>query len=267
MPEVVRTEMDGAVAVVTLNRPDKLNAMNREVFEALRETGLALETDASVRAVLLRGEGRAFSSGLDLASFADGGLAGGGDGIGPTGVTEAIGRTQEGFVVWPRMLKPVVAAVHGYAMGAGIQLALAADIRLCAEGTTLSVFESTYGLVPDLGGTHHLVRLVGPAVAKELTWTARKFSAEDALEMGIVNRVVPADRLQDEALALARDLAARPPLAVQLGKQLLNDAHELTLEENMRRVAHAQSICLLSEDLQEAVAAAFEKRQGEFKGR
>ncbi len=266
MSEVVRTEMDGAVAVVTLNRPDKLNAMSREVFEALRDTGLRIETDASVRAVLLRGEGRAFSSGLDLSSFAGGGLAGG-DGIGPTGVTEAIGRTQEGFVVWPRMLKPVVAAVHGFALGAGIQLALAADIRLCAEGTTLSVFESTYGLVPDLGGTHHLVRLVGPAVAKELTWTARKFTAEEAFEMGIVNRVVPAARLQDEALALAQDLASRPPLAVQLGKQLLNDAHELTLEENMRRVAHAQSICLRSEDLQEAVAAAFEKRQGEFKGR
>lgn len=264
MPDVVTLEVRDHVATVSLNRPDKLNALSTEVFEALAETGRRVESDPGVRAVLLRGEGRAFCSGLDLSSFA---TLGGGDDTGPAAIAQRIVSMQEGFTVWARMAKPVVAAVHGYALGGGLQLALAADLRVCATGTTWSVFEVTYGLVPDLGATHHLPRLVGPAVAKELTWTARKFGAEDAAAMGIVNRVVEPEALEAEATALVRDVAARPPLVVQLSKRLYDESGAASLEENMRRVAQAQATCILSEDIKEAVAAAFEKRAGTYLGR
>jgi enoyl-CoA hydratase/carnithine racemase len=263
MTEVVRTEIDGRVAVVTLNRPDKLNAMSTEIFEAIGEAGRAIAGNSDVRAVLLRGEGRAFSSGLDLSSFGGGG--GPTDGS-PAGLERSIPRIQASFNVWATMGKPVVAAVHGYALGAGLQLALAADLRLCAEGTTLSVFEITYGLVPDLGATQRLPRLVGPARAKELIWTARRFSAEEAEAWGVVNRVVPGDQMVKEARELCEDLASRPPLPIAFTKDLVNRAGLTTAEEGMAGEAHAQLVCLLSDDMREAVAAAFEKRPGSYAG-
>src|SRR5439155_5546803 len=121
---------------------------------------------------------------------------------------------QSGFSIWHTMSKPVVAAVQGYALGAGFQLALAADIRVAAEGATMSVFEITYGLVPDLGGTFLLPRIVGPARALELIWTAHRITSDEALAWGIVNQVVARDKLDETARALALDLAPRPPLAI-----------------------------------------------------
>jgi enoyl-CoA hydratase/carnithine racemase len=262
MADLIRVETVDGVATVTLNRPDKLNALSPEVFEALRMAGAQIEKDPQVRAVLIRGEGRAFSSGLDLSAL-------GGEMLGtstPVALRQVIRQVQEGFAVWARMTKPVVAAVHGYALGGGLQLALAADIRLCAAGTVLSVAEITYGLVPDLGGTHHLPRLVGPAIAKELTWTGRRFDSTEALALGLVNRVVPLEALQKESLTLTREIAAKPPIAIALAKQLLSDAHELGIEDNLRRVADAQATCILSNDFREAVSAALEKRVGSYTG-
>lgn len=267
MSEVVKLEVDGAVATVTLNRPDKLNAMSPEVFDGLREVGLQVEADDAVRAVLLRGEGRAFSSGLDISSFATLG-GGGGDGEPATAarILPSVPRAQEGFNVWARMAKPVVAAVQGYAFGAGLQLALAADVRISAEGAEWSVFEVTYGLVPDLGATQRLPRLCGVGRAKELIWTARRFSSEEAERWGIVNRVVAADALDKEASELVRDLASRPPVPIALTKELVDRAGRVPVEEGMRGEARAQAICLSSRDFREAVSAAFEKRSGEFTG-
>lgn len=266
MSEVVQLETSEGVATVTLNRPDKLNAMSPEVFDGLREVGLAVEADDAVRAVLLRGEGRAFSSGLDISSF---GTLGGGDGDGEATaarILPGIPRAQEGFNVWARMPKPVVAAVQGYAFGAGLQLALAADIRVAAEGTRWSVFEITYGLVPDLGATQRLPRLCGVGRAKELIWTARKFTSSEAERWGIVNRVVPPDALETESGDLVRDLASRPPVPIGLSKGLVDRAGTVTAEEGMRGEASAQAICLSSRDFREAVAAAFEERAGDFAG-
>lgn len=266
MSEVVQLETSEGVATVTLNRPDKLNAMSPEVFDGLREVGLAVEADDAVRAVLLRGEGRAFSSGLDISSF---GTLGGGDGDGEATaarILPGIPRAQEGFNVWARMPKPVVAAVQGYAFGAGLQLALAADIRVAAEGTRWSVFEITYGLVPDLGATQRLPRLCGVGRAKELIWTARKFTSSEAERWGIVNRVVPPDALETESGDLVRDLASRPPVPIGLSKGLVDRAGTVTAEEGMRGEASAQAICLSSRDFREAVAAAFEERPGDFAG-
>lgn len=263
MSDVVKVEVADRVATVSLNRPDKLNAVSQEVFVGLEEAGNQVAEDPEVRAVLIRGEGRSFCAGLDLSSLQ--GLGGGGNGAsGNGGVTRD---PQAGWRIWQQMDKPVVAAVQGHALGAGFQLALAADIRFAAENASMSVFEITYGLVPDLGGTQLLPLIVGPALAKELIWTARRISADEALAMGIVNRVVPLDQLEDEARAFALDLAARPPLPIGFTKRLVEQAGKVSLEEGMRGEIEAQVKCITSADMREAVAAAFEKRQGSYTGK
>jgi enoyl-CoA hydratase/carnithine racemase len=267
MSEVVRVDVAERVATVSLNRPDKLNAVSPEVFEGLYEAGRRVEADDEVRAVVLRGEGRAFCSGLDLASlqaFGSGNV--GNTGNGERSQDSSPGRAQGGFAIWHTMPKPVVAAVQGYALGAGFQLALAADIRIAAEGAVMSVFEITYGLVPDLGGTQLLPRIVGPARAKELIWTAHRITTDEALAWGIVNRVVAGETLEAEARALALDLASRPPLPIGFAKALVDKAGRVSLEEGMRGEIEAQIRCLTSNDMREAVAAAFEKRPGSYTG-
>jgi enoyl-CoA hydratase/carnithine racemase len=267
MTEVVRVEIDDRVAIVTLNRPDKLNAVSREVFDGLAEAGERVGNEPDVRAVLIRGEGRAFCSGLDLASLQGSGEARSGAAPSADGNGQAVPRdVQAGWRIWQQIDKPVVAAVQGYALGAGFQLALAADIRFAAEDAVMSVFEITYGLVPDLGGTQFLPPIVGPAKAKELIWTAKRLTAAEALELGLVNRVVPLGALQEEALAFARDLASRPPLPIAFTKRIVNQAGRLTLEEGMRKEIEAQATCITSNDMREAVSAAFEKRQGTYTG-
>ena len=264
MSEVVRVEVADGLATVSLNRPDKLNAVSNEVFAGLAEAGKQVEADDADRAVLLRGEGRAFCAGLDLASlqgFAGGGSSG--NGAPASGVTRD---PQAGWRIWQTMDKPVVAAVQGYALGAGFQLALAADIRFAGEDAVMSVFEITYGLVPDLGGTQFLPPIVGPAKTKELIWTAKRQTAQEALALGLVNHVVSNDELEDTARAFALDLASRPPLPIRFTKRIVNEAGMVSLEEGMRREIEAQATCITSNDMKEAVSAAFEKRQGTYTG-
>jgi enoyl-CoA hydratase/carnithine racemase len=262
--EVVRVDVRDRVATVSLNRPDKLNAVSPEVFDALYDAGKQVEADDDVRAVLVRGEGRAFCSGLDLASLQSFGQGNVRVSDRPQG--DGAPGPQAGFAIWQTMSKPVVAAVHGYALGAGFQLALACDIRFAAEDAVMSVFEITYGLVPDLGGTQLLPRIVGPARAKELIWTAQRFSAADAEKWGIVNHVVANDKLADDARAFALDLASRPPLPIGFSKALVNKAGRIDLEEGLRGEIEAQIKCITSNDMREAVAAAFEKRAGTYTG-
>jgi enoyl-CoA hydratase/carnithine racemase len=196
----------------------------------------------------------------------------GGDGNGQAATRSGESRSsipgdpQAGWRAWQEMDKPVVAAVQGYALGAGFQLALAADIRFAAEDAVMSVFEITYGLVPDLGGTQFLPPIVGPAKAKELIWTAKRLGAEEALALGIVNRVVPNDQLESEARAFAADLASRPPLPIAFSKKIVNESARTSLEEGMRQEITAQMTCISSSDMREAVSAAFEKRQGSYTG-
>lgn len=263
MSDVVVVEVQDRVATVTLNRPDKLNAVSPAVFDGLYEAGVQVAEDDNVRAVILRGEGRAFCAGLDLQS-----LQGFGEGnVRVSDDRPNDGRSaQAGFAIWHTMPKPVIAAVQGYALGAGFQLALSADIRIAAEGAQMSVFEITYGLVPDLGGTFLLPRLVGPSRALELIWTAHRISTDEASQWGIVSRVVPPEKLDDEARALAADLASRPPLPIAFAKQLVDKAWDETIEEANRGEVEAQIKCLQSSDMREAVAAAFEKRPGTYTG-
>jgi enoyl-CoA hydratase/carnithine racemase len=264
MSDVVKVARDGRVAVVSLNRPDKLNACSPAVFTGLANAGLEVQADDEVRAVVLRGEGRAFCAGLDTASLQAFGSGSVPDGNGdrPSQEVPAV----DGFTIWHTMSKPVVAAVQGYALGAGFQLALAADIRFASPDVVMSVFEITYGLVPDLGGTQLLPRLIGPARAKELIWTAQRFSGEQAQAWGIVNHVVPLDELEDRARAFAHDLASRPPLPISFAKELVDVSGRISLDEGHQRELMAQMKCLQSADMREAVAAAFEKREGSYTG-
>jgi enoyl-CoA hydratase/carnithine racemase len=212
-----RIEVEDHVAVVRLTRPDKHNALDRAMFEAIASAAAEVGATPGVRAVVLHGEGPSFSSGLDVASF----LADGPNGFdilldrqGPRQANLA----QRVATDWLDLPMPVIAAVHGNCFGGGLQIALGADIRIASPDAKLSVMEARWGLVPDMGITQTLTRLVGIDVAKELTFTARRVSGEEAAALGLVTRVA------DDPLAAARELAAeiagRSPDAVRAAKQL-----------------------------------------------
>ncbi len=260
MPKV-RYEVDGSVAVVTLNRPEVLNAMDREVFFALREAAGRAAADPGVRALVLTGEGRAFSSGLDTSLFASG-LDGGG-----TPLTLDIAALQSCFSAYEEISIPTIAAIRGPALGGGIQLAVACDLRVAADDAELAVYEIRWGIIPDLGGTQRLPRLIGLGRAKELVLTGRRVAAAEALAWGLVNRVVPADTVLTEALAWARELAAGPPLALSAAKRLATSAFDVPVSAGLEREAMINRRLLASDDFREAVLARFEKRAPQFHAR
>ena len=271
----VTVQVDGdGVADVRLNRPDKLNALDMEMFEALAETGDTLAADPSVRAVVLSGEGRSFCAGLDFANFAA--MAGDGDGteLGARAlrlardiVAREPGRItnlgQQAVHTWREMPQPVIAAVNGHALGGGLQIALGADIRIVAPDATLSVLEIRWGLVPDMTGTAALVRLVGDDVAKELTFTGRMVSGEEAVRLGLATRTAEDPRAA--AFELARDIAGRSPDAIRAAKRLLNRATDgVDLPGQLLEESRALAALRGSPNQAEAVRAYFEKRPPVF---
>ncbi|GAA3971471.1 crotonase/enoyl-CoA hydratase family protein [Actinomadura viridis] len=278
MTERVTVSVDGdGVADVRLNRPDKLNALDLAMFDALAETGDRLAADTSVRAVVLSGEGRSFCAGLDVANFtamAGGGLAGadGADGARIGRLTRDIvdrepGRitnlAQQAVHVWRELPQPVVAAIAGHALGGGLQLALGADLRIAAPDARLSVLEIRWGLVPDMTGTAALVRLVGDDVAKELTFTGRMVSGEEAARLGLVTRT--AEDPHAAALELAREIAGRNPDAIRAAKRLLNRATDgADLPGQLLEESRAMGALIGSPNQTEAVVAYFEKRPPVF---
>lgn len=229
----VKLEIDEAVAVITLNRPESLNAFNDDVFVGLRNAVQQLTDNDGVRAVVLTGAGdRAFSAGLDLKALAAGEVfkfATAGD-----GVIGIITRVKEVFTAIEELPIPVIAAIKGHCLGAGVQLVAACDIRLAAENAKFAVLETKLGIVPDLGGTQRLPRIVGPGMARELIYTSRSIDAAEALRIGLVEHVYPVDRLNDEALALAREIAERSPQAIQGAKRATRAAMSLPLELGLR---------------------------------
>ncbi|HEX2174314.1 MAG TPA: enoyl-CoA hydratase/isomerase family protein [Nocardioidaceae bacterium] len=223
----IRLEVDGAVATVVLDRPDKRNAQTPAMWEALAEVGDSL--DAGVRVVVLRGEGASFSAGLDRRMFTPEGVPGQGSLFGLTELDdEALAATiehyQRAFTWWRRPEVVTVAAVQGHALGAGFQLALACDLRVLAEDAQLAMLEPSLGLVPDLGGTKPLVDLVGYGRALEICATGRTVGAAEAAEIGLATIVVPADELTGAVRDLTDALAAAPHGAVTGTKRLLQGA-------------------------------------------
>ena len=270
----VTVSIEGGVADVRLNRPDKLNALDGRLIGALVEAGEKLKGDRSVRAVVLSGEGRGFCSGLDFAAFqmmagdAPEDVGGGGDAGGAPSIMSTEGRIthlgQQAGWVWRELEVPVVAAISGPCLGGGLQIALGADIRLVAADAKLSVLEMRWGLIPDMIGTWVLPRLVGEDVAKELTFTGRMVSGEEAVRLGLATRVA-ADPLA-EAKALAAEIAGKSPVAVRHAKRLLNLSVEpgRTPAEQFLDERQTMGSLIGSPGNVEAVTAYFEKREGVF---
>jgi enoyl-CoA hydratase/carnithine racemase len=259
--ETIRYSAHDGLATIELARPEKLNAMNAQMFYDLGNAAERAASDPGIRVVLLTGQGRAFCSGLDVTLL--GQLAG----TRGARFRSFVLAAQRPFLLLAQMGKPTVAAVRGHALGAGFQLALACDLRVATDDARFAMLEVRFGLVPDLGGTHRLTRHAGPSRAKELVWTGRTITAEEAEGIGLVNRVVTPEALDKEAEALVREVAASPPIPVSLTKALIGRADESSLETALERDAQAQASCIDSEDHREAVAAYLEKRPPRFTGR
>ena len=264
-PPRVTVSIESSIADVRLNRPEKLNALDLAMFDALVETGERLGSDPSIRAVVLSGEGRGFSAGLDVALFA---ALSGGDGadavrrLGARSEDRATTHAQQAAFVWSQLPVPVIAAVHGVAFGAGFQIALAADLRIVAPDAQLSVLEIRWGLVPDMTGTHTLARLVPLDVAKELTWTGRTVSGAEAVSLGLATKL--SDEPYRDALALATDVASRSPEAIRGAKRLLDQSGLVSQEQQFRAESEVIGSLLGSPNQREAVAAYVEHRPATF---
>lgn len=252
------------MADVHLARGDKLNALDQAMFDALVATGEVLQGDLSLRAVVLSGEGRAFCAGLDLAAIAGDFVADHGPALLGHRHGQLASVAQRAVTVWAGIPVPVIAAIHGHALGGGLQLALGADIRLVAPDAQLSVMEVRLGLVPDMTGTQALPRLVGLDVAKELTFTGRLVSGIEAVRMGLATRL--SDSPREDALLLAREIAGKSPSAVRAAKALLDLAGRVSWEEGLLAEQRAQRLLLGSPDQVEAALAARERREPRFGG-
>jgi 2-(1,2-epoxy-1,2-dihydrophenyl)acetyl-CoA isomerase len=258
-PDRVVYRVKDRVATVTLSRPSKLNAMDRQTFAELRRAAARAAEDPEVGAVVVTGAGRAFSSGLDLAEFSN--MAQVDDG------EEVVGELQRAISAFDLLPKPVIAAVNGLAVGGGLQLAIACDLRVAAASAVFASWEMRWAIVPDLGGTERLPRLIGLGRAKELVFTGRQLNAHEAERIGLVNRVVPDAELAQAVADLAAGLASGPTLALGMAKQLLNEALDRRVSDGLTAARRAQRRTLASADHAEARAAFIERRPPRFTGR
>jgi enoyl-CoA hydratase/carnithine racemase len=267
MSDRVSCTIERGVADVRMIRADKLNALDGPMLDALIDVIDALKADTSVRAVVLSGEGRGFCAGLDFGSFQAMAGQGGGASLGrlaaPTG--GPANRAQQVAWGWQELDAAVIAAVHGVALGGGLQLAVGADLRIVAPDARMSVLEVRWGLVPDMSGTQLLPRLVGLDVAKELAFTGRMVSGEEAVRLGLATRV--SEHPLEDALALAAEIAAKNPYAIAGTKRLLNMAGLVPVAEGFAEEARIQGRLVGSPNQVEAITAYFEKRDPVFEDR
>jgi len=266
-------DQDGALLVIRLNRPAVLNALTDELMRDLFKAFIEARDDSSVRAIILTGEGRGFCAGADLAASA---LASPADrsvslespqGAGAGHVAEKLRRVFNPVVECMRQIpKPIVTAVNGIAAGAGMSLAMAGDIIICAESASFLQAFTKIGLIPDAGSTWFLPRLVGDAKARALVMMAERLPAQEAERIGLVYRVIPDAELEVESLKIGQFLASMPTRAYALMKQALNQSHGASLQEQLDFEASLQAQAAATEDCREGIAAFLEKRQAQFKG-
>jgi 2-(1,2-epoxy-1,2-dihydrophenyl)acetyl-CoA isomerase len=258
---LLETRQGGIVSLV-LNRPEKLNALNNELATALVDRFTKLGDDPSVHVVILSGAGRAFCAGGDL------GVIGKGRESGKTEELEPLLRSGMQCVLKMRtMPQPVIAAVHGAAAGAGMNIALAADIRVASDTATFGENFTRVGLYPDYGGTFFLPQLVGPAKAAEMFYAGEMIDAAAALRLGIVNHIVPQEQLEAAARTLAEKIAAGPQVSVRAIKRAVFGAQEKELAHALEQEVRQQIQCYLSEDCREGIRAFMEKRRPKFLGK
>ena len=252
----VLVELQAPIAVVRLNRPEVLNALSFSVMESLVDALEGLDQDGSVRCIVLTGSEKAFAARADIGELE-----------GATVVDMLLDRQMVRWDRLRRISKPMVAAVSGFALGGGCELAMACDLIVASESAVFGQPEIGIGVMPGAGGTQRLTRAVGMKLAMEMVLTGRRLTAEEARAAGLVNRVVPVESCLEEAKKLAREIAAKPPVAVRLAKEAVGKALDLSLENALAYERHLFYLLFGTQDQKEGMKAFREKRRPDFKGR
>ncbi len=260
MSDLVISEDRGQVRHIVLNRPEKRNALNLELVQAIGEALCAAADDLDVRVVVVRGAGKCFSAGMDIEALAAAGSE-------PRRLRAFRRECVRAFNQAEEMTKPVIAQIHGVGIGGALELALACDLRVLADDAFVGLPETRLGLVPDIGGSSRLPQVVGLGRAKELILTGRVIGAQDAERIGLANRVAPAERLDAATQELADELLGCAPIAVGLAKRLMDASARPALSTTLELEISAQEQCAQSEDVREGVQAAAERRAPSFTGR
>ena len=257
MPEytTILVETHGRVGLVRLNRPQALNALNNTLLRELMDAMLAFDADPGIGAMVITGSERAFAAGADIREMAE-----------ATPVEMLLWDHIAQFDRLRQVRKPVIAAVSGHCLGGGSELAMSCDMIVASETARFGQPEINLGVIPGAGGTQRLARAVGKAIAMEMVLNNRSLSAAEALQFGLVNRVVPVERYLEEAIGLAGEIAARAPLALRLGKEAVNHAFETSLSEGLAAERRAFYSLFASQDQKEGMAAFTEKRPAQWKG-
>jgi enoyl-CoA hydratase/3-hydroxyacyl-CoA dehydrogenase len=258
--ETVKVEREENTLWIILNRPHRLNSFNDVLIEELSDVLGTAENDPSVRCVVITGDGdRAFSAGADVTMFPK---------ATPVKAEEFSRAGQKVFGKIEEMSKPVIAAINGFALGGGLELAIACDFRIAAEHAELGSPEIALGLIPGWGGTQRLVRLIGLAKAKELVMIpGNRLKADEALKIGLVNKVVHYEKLKDEVREMAKKLCDGPPVAMKYAKNALNFGTQVPLDAGLRLESSLMGLAFSTEDLKEGVEAFMSRRKAEFKGK
>ena len=253
--EFVKAELEGKLAVLTMNRPKALNALNDQTLDELERLFTAIEKDREVLGVILTGEGRAFVAGADISQMSG------------YGVEEGrlySDRAQKLFNKIEILEKPVIAAVNGFALGGGCELAMSCDIRIASEKAVFGQPEANLGLMPCFGGTQRLPRLVGTGLAKELIYTCRQVKAQEAKEIGLANKVVPAETLLEEAKAIMAMILSKSPIAIGYCKAAINRGADTDLRNGLEIEKECWAIVFGTKDKEEGISAFLEKRTPQF---
>ncbi|MDY5422926.1 enoyl-CoA hydratase-related protein [Hornefia butyriciproducens] len=258
MYENIKYEVKGNLGYLTINRPKALNALNTEVLSELADALKEIEADDAVKAVIVTGEGKAFVAGADIAQMSK------------LNAVEGRAMMQAGHKVMntiDQMPKPFIAAVNGFALGGGCELAMACDIRIASSKAKFGQPEVGLGIIPGFCGTQRLSRLVGKGMAKYLIYSAEMINAEEAFRIGLVEKVVEPDALMEAAEKLANTIASKAPIAVAQAKIAINNGFDMDLKSASQLEVEATTVCFGSEDQKEGMAAFLEKRAPEWKNR